>query len=516
VRPVQPILHARFKGKIEMGKDEHGALFVIGVVSLEDYLGGIAEVPRLWPFEALKAQVVAARSYALARIGNPDPTGIALGYQLCSTDACQVYRGLGIAEGPYGNRWVAAVNATRAQVLLSGGRPADALYFSTSNGHTVGNEQVFGSAPLPYLRPVTELDDGGSPVSHWRATLPLTDVATFLRRAGDWSSAGAVTSVSTAGSTVTVRGVGTSKALSASEFRNDLNAWAYCLDPDRYPSINGVNGTALPQTVPSVWFTATTGGGSAVLTGRGWGHGVGMVQWGAEGKAARGMTYRDILAFYYGGLRPVAHPEPAEIRVGIAVGLRSVTVAGVGPVTLQNDSAGPGPWLVTGGPLLQIQPDAPAPPSNVSAGLLSSPSTGRSGRVLSATLDLPQLSVVSLVLSSGGVDHRVTKPVTLQPGGVKLSGVVPPITTGTYTIQAVVSDGIDVVRTPARDIRIAGLAPTLSQGPTSSPPPAPRAAVPASSGGRGTTTLVFLVAGIAVPLALAAGLLLRRRRSPHA
>jgi hypothetical protein len=200
--------------------------------------------------------------------------------------------------------------------------------------------------------------------------------------------------------------------------------------------------------------------------------------------------------------------------VGIAVGLRSVTVAGVGPVTLQNDSVGPGPWLVTGGPILQIQPDAPAPPSNVSAGLLSSPSTGRSGRVLSATLDLPQLSVVSLVLSSGGVDHRVTKAVTLQPGGVKLSGVVPAITTGTYTIQAVVSDGIDVVRTPARDIRIAGLAPTVSQGRTPSPTPAPRAAMPASSGG-GITTIVFLVAGIAIPLALAAGLLLRRRRSPQ-
>src|SRR5438445_4856354 len=225
--------------------------------------------------EALKAQVVAARSYALATIGYPDPTGTALGYQLCSTDACQVDRGLGIAQGPYGNRWVAAVNATRTQVLLSGGRPADAVYFSTSNGHTVGNEQVFGSAPLPYLRPVAELDDGGSPVSHWRATVPLSDVARFLRQAGDWPSAGAVTSVSATGSTVTVRGGGTSKALSVSEFRNDLNAWGHCLDPDRYPSINGINGTPLPQTVPSVWFTATTVAGSAVLTGRGWGHGGG-------------------------------------------------------------------------------------------------------------------------------------------------------------------------------------------------------------------------------------------------
>ena len=169
----------------------------------------------------------------------------------------------------------------------------------------------------------------------------------------------------------------------------------------------------------------------------------------------------------------------------MAVGLRSVTVAGVGPVTLQNDAAGPGPWLVTGGPALQVQAGALAPPSNVSAGALAAPGTGRSGRALSATLDLPQLSVVSLVLSSGGVDHRVTKAVTLQPGLVRLSGVVPQVTTGSYSIQAVVTDGIDVVRTPARDIRIAGLAPTVSPSPTSSPTPVPRAAGPVSSRGRG-------------------------------
>jgi len=94
--------------------------------------------------------------------------------------------------------------------------------------------------------------------------------------------------------------------------------------------------------------------------------------------------------------------------------------------------------------------------------------------------------------------------------------VVPQVTTGSYSIQAVVTDGIDVVRTPARDIRIAGLAPTVSPSPTSSPTPVPRAAGPVSSRGRGITTLALLVAGIAIPLALAAGLLLRRRRSPRA
>src|SRR5262245_23180631 len=209
VRPVQPILHARFTGTIEVGRDDTGMLFVIGVLSLEDYLKGIAEVPRQWPMEALKAQVVAARTYALSHMAYPDPTGAELGYQLCSTDACQVYRGLGIADGPYGSRWRRAVDATRDQVLLYGGRPADTLYFSTSKGVTLGNDQVFGSSPLPYLRPVVESDDGASPVSHWRTTIPLADVTTFLRKSGDWSG-GTITSATLAGSDVTLSAGGTS------------------------------------------------------------------------------------------------------------------------------------------------------------------------------------------------------------------------------------------------------------------------------------------------------------------
>src|SRR5438445_29983 len=133
-----------------------------------------------------------------------------------------------------------------------------------------------------------------------------------------------------------------------SSFRSDVIAWAHCPPPDRYPTVNAVNGTTLPQTVPSVWFSLATSGGSVVLTGRGWGHGVGMVQWGAEGKAARGLSYTDILSYYYGGLRPQPYAEPPDIRVGIASGLSSVTIAGAG-VTVSRASAGPGPWVVMGG-----------------------------------------------------------------------------------------------------------------------------------------------------------------------
>src|SRR5439155_10329085 len=90
VAPIQPILHARYPGTIEIGMDTDGKLFVIGVLTFEDYLKGIAEVPRTWPLAALEAQVVAARSYALANLAYPDPTGSRLAYPLSAHDACQV------------------------------------------------------------------------------------------------------------------------------------------------------------------------------------------------------------------------------------------------------------------------------------------------------------------------------------------------------------------------------------------------------------------------------------------
>src|SRR5262245_30041543 len=77
---VQPLLRARFDGAIEVGRDTDGSLFVIGELPFEEYLKGIAEVPRSWPMAALKAQVVAARSYALAHITYPDASGDRLGY----------------------------------------------------------------------------------------------------------------------------------------------------------------------------------------------------------------------------------------------------------------------------------------------------------------------------------------------------------------------------------------------------------------------------------------------------
>ena len=320
VRYHRPRLTARYPGTLSVRRTDDGSLSLVVTLAFEDYLKGIAEVPPSWPRAALEAQAIAARSYALASTGWEGAQGQTLKTPICATSSCQVYRGIPVPFDPEVRRWFGAVRRTTGEVLLFEGRPADTVYFSTSNGHTYGNDEVFGSAPLPYLRPVVERDDGASPLSHWRVRLPFGDVATFLHEAGEWPPHRPVSGVGLEGSTVTVSGGGGRRTMDLSTFRDAVNTWGPCLEPGRYPP------SPLPVTLPSNWMSMRSGPGAALAVGRGWGHGVGMVQWGAYGKARRGLSASDILASYYGGLRPERHPEPGLIHVEVASGLTSIRV----------------------------------------------------------------------------------------------------------------------------------------------------------------------------------------------
>jgi len=354
VDPARPTLDARYPGVLTIERAANGTLTLSLRVPFERYLAGIAEVPSSWPMAALEAQAVAARSYALAQTGWTGAPGERLRSPICSTDACQVYAGLPIHPSGSTDRWDTAVRRTVRQVLVSAGRPADTVYFSTSNGHTYGNDQVFGSPPLPYLRPVAEQDDGASPEARWRTTIPLTDLSRFMGAAGDWPAGRPITTVRRVGPSATVSGRGVTHTLDASTLRSDVNAWAACLVPDRYPGI-GSNGARLPLTVPSEWFRLAVHGGSLILTGRGWGHGVGMVQWGAYGKAKRGLSYGRILAYYYGGLLPQHFPEPTTISVIVASGLSSISVSSSEPLSIDGRQAGTAAVTVTGGRRLTVR-----------------------------------------------------------------------------------------------------------------------------------------------------------------
>ena len=138
---------ASYRGSLRIAINPRGTLTVINRVDLEDYLYGVVPAEmgpkRFDAIEALKAQAIAARTYALAHRGQFDTEG----YDLCATPKCQVY-GAVAAEDPLTQ---AAVDATRGLVLAYQGRFADALFISTCGGMTENVENVFAGGPVPYL-----------------------------------------------------------------------------------------------------------------------------------------------------------------------------------------------------------------------------------------------------------------------------------------------------------------------------------------------------------------------------
>jgi stage II sporulation protein D len=316
----QPRLRARYPGTLQIQRSDEGALALTVALPFDEYLRGIAEMPASWPMAALEAQAIAARSYALATTGWQGQEGDPLEEPICATTACQVYGGIPLERSPDARRWYRAVRRTDGEVIVYNGRPAQTVYFSTSNGQTYGNEDVFGSDPLPYLRPVVERDDGASSLSHWTTDLRFEDLARFLAEAGEWAGHRRIRDIRLEGGTVRVSGEGRTRAMDLGTFRDAVNTYAHCLIPGRYPE------HGMPTTIPSRWLSMQGGREAVTVKGRGWGHGAGMVQWGAYGKARRGLSADQILAFYYGGFRPEPFPEPGQIRVEVASGLTTLRV----------------------------------------------------------------------------------------------------------------------------------------------------------------------------------------------
>ena len=349
----RPLLEGRFPGVLHVRRADDGTLTLTVALRFDRYLEGIAEVPPSWPRAALEAQAIAARSYALATTGWNGQEGERLDQPICATTSCQVYRGIPVPPDPTHRRWVRAVRRTDGEVLLQDGAVATTVYFSTSNGRTYPNEDVFGSSPLPYLRSVVERDDGASPTSRWRVRLPFRDLAQFLRAGGLWPRGRTIGDARPSGSSLTVRGGSTTRSIDPGDLRTAVNTWAPCLRPARYPP-TGPKGT-LPLTIPSRWLQLSSAGKTLVVTGRGWGHGVGMVQWGAYGKARKGLSASDILAYYYGGLRPVHHPEPGLIRVQIGSGLTRLRIVASGPgATIGGRPLDNAATVIVGGDRLEV------------------------------------------------------------------------------------------------------------------------------------------------------------------
>lgn len=326
--------HAYFD-TVELSSAGNG-LVLSNRLSLERYVLGLAEVPTTWPMEALKAQAVAARTYALWTLGR-GRTGdaAAYGYDICATVQCQVFSGADVVRSEDGARWRAAVEATSGQAILYNGEPILARYHSTSGGRTIDNEYAFPGEPAyPYLKSVSSTTEQRSPLYRWRVTFKLGEVEAMLRRAGWWAASKPLRSVRTVPGSpfynpnVAFQGKGVRLVRTADEFRDIARDLAPSMFPGRYPSPWNTSSGRLPETLPSERYKVTTSGKQVVFDGSGWGHGAGMSQWGAEGLARRGAGYVDILTHYYTGVSVAPYPDPGAIEVGMEQGRSSVTASG--------------------------------------------------------------------------------------------------------------------------------------------------------------------------------------------
>lgn len=254
----------------------------INVVDLDAYLYSVlgSEMSPSWHQEALKAQAVAARSFALYR-RQRTKTNL---YDLGSTQTWQVYRGVATE----GRTTVAAVQATQGEVLTYNGEVIEAVFHSSSGGHTENVEDVWGGF-RPYLRAVVDYDQD-SPVFEWNAMFSGDDLG---RRIGGVGRVQSMVPIQTTprGSILKLKVVGNQgqRVLTGAEVRKalGLRSTRFQVIPPSNSEVNSLK--------------AQPGGNQFQLKGYGFGHGVGMSQWGAYGLARSGRSYRQILAHYYQG-----------------------------------------------------------------------------------------------------------------------------------------------------------------------------------------------------------------------
>ncbi|HEV2769414.1 MAG TPA: SpoIID/LytB domain-containing protein [Solirubrobacteraceae bacterium] len=196
----------RVGSTVQAVNDVHSRHYLYGVVP--------AEVPTSWPLEAVKAQAVAARSYALRSL-RPGAT-----FDVFADTRSQVYKGFA-GEDARGRQ---AVRETREEVVTYGGQIAQTFFFSTSGGRTTSNESGFGGGePLPYLRPVDDPHDDISPVHTWRSTFGDGQVAQKLGVGGALRSIRVVERGSDDRvRRVEVRGSGGTRTLTGAEVRSRL------------------------------------------------------------------------------------------------------------------------------------------------------------------------------------------------------------------------------------------------------------------------------------------------------
>ena len=267
-----------YRGALVVRSVEGDRVTVVNELSIDDYLKGVLprEVIVTWPDQALRVQAVASRTYLASHLGSHAKQG----FDLCSEVHCQVYGGMA-KEHPKTND---AVESTRDQILVYGGKPISAFFHSHCGGSTEQVQPVWGPANKPYLPRKKCGYCKANPRYTWSLSLRGEEILSALRAKTAVKGAKLKTlrvkkkSMSGRTQTITVVTDAGRYDLSGNEFR-------IALHPEKIRS--------------TLWTEFKRHGDGYQFQGKGWGHGVGMCQWGAKGQAEAGRDYRDILDFYY-------------------------------------------------------------------------------------------------------------------------------------------------------------------------------------------------------------------------
>jgi SpoIID/LytB domain protein len=300
-----------YRGRLVVAVDARGALVAVHAVSLEELLRGLvpSEMPAGSHPEALKAQAVTARSNVLAQIGARHLTDP---FMLCAEVHCQAYRG----DAARTARTDEAVRATRGEALFGreDGVLVDAVYSAMCGGHGEHNDQVWGNAPSASLRGHPDLPEGAA--RRWAGGLAapgalepfLADAAEAYCRRPAAAPAGRFRwerRLGPAELDAAVASLGVGHVTKLEVLARGVSGRARLLrvvgDRGRAEVSGELRTRRLLLNLPSSMFVVEPDGAGVRLRGGGWGHGAGMCQWGAVGRAEEGQGYREILRAYYSG-----------------------------------------------------------------------------------------------------------------------------------------------------------------------------------------------------------------------
>lgn len=344
---------------------------VVNVVTMSDYIKGIVpyEMSSSWPLEALKAQAICARTYAVANLGKHSKDG----FDLCASTDCQAYRGTGSANASTD----AAVEQTAGMYVTYEGEPINAVYCSSNGGATEDSENIW-SLPLGYLRAVRDpYEASANPTNYsWEYTITLSKIESVLRDRGksfsgsivlayaEYTDAGNVAKlhfIDSAGNDIVYRGESCRSVFNTSSSGIKTYSQRFIFEDAAAPRVTSCDqitniagsggspsvgsgsasaasvltsgglrsaselyGSSVPILSASgkdeaVGFYTTSGGsvsaqaqlsasslqvptscsGTFIIRGSGWGHNLGMSQYGAKAMAEQGFSAQDIIRFYY-------------------------------------------------------------------------------------------------------------------------------------------------------------------------------------------------------------------------